>query len=110
MNLLFDHNLSPRLVTRLADIFPAANHVATLGLDRATDIEVWQYARDNGFLIVTKDADFNDLTTLLGIPPKIIWLLIGNCTTNQVEDLLRRNASVIATFTADSTNRILILI
>jgi predicted nuclease of predicted toxin-antitoxin system len=110
MKLLFDHNLSPRLVTRLADIFPDAKHVVTLGLDRASDIEVWQYARDNDFLIVTKDSDFNDLTALLGSPPKIIWLLIGNCTPRQVEDLLRRNEAAIIAFATDPANRILSLI
>ena len=52
MKLLFDHNVSPRLPARLADIFPDANHVALLGLDQASDEMVWTYARAHGYTIV----------------------------------------------------------
>ena len=60
MKLLFDHNLSPRLVARLADVLPDASHVALAGLDRATDQQVWEFAREHGYTIVTKDTDFGD--------------------------------------------------
>ena len=89
MTLLFDQNLSPRLVERLADLFPESSHVSLLDLDTAEDGDVWEYARQNGYLVVTKDADFSELSTLRGFPPKVIWLQIGNCTTAQVERLLR---------------------
>ncbi|WP_228061604.1 DUF5615 family PIN-like protein [[Phormidium] sp. LEGE 05292] len=72
MKLLFDHNLSPRLVNRLADIFPNSNHLFLLGFDQVPDREVWQYARDNNFIIVTKDSDFNEIVILRGFPPKVI--------------------------------------
>lgn len=72
MKLLFDHNLSPRLIKSLSDIYPDSNHVYPLGLDEARDPEIWEYARREGFLIVTKDADFSDLCMLLGFPPKVI--------------------------------------
>jgi predicted nuclease of predicted toxin-antitoxin system len=101
MRLLFDHHLSPRLVTRLADLFPASAHVADYGLDRATDAEVWDFARLNDFTLVTKDADFNDLTALRGFPPKVVWLRIGNCSTNQVEALLRTRDQDLLDFVAD---------
>lgn len=65
MKLLFDQNLSPRLVNRLTTDYPHSAHVSTLGLDQALDIDVWIYARDNGFTIVTKDADFSDMSVLL---------------------------------------------
>jgi predicted nuclease of predicted toxin-antitoxin system len=75
MKLLFDHHLSRKLVARVADLFESS-HVVLHGLDQASDLEVWTFARANGYTIVTKDNDFNDLSTLLGAPPKIIWLRI----------------------------------
>jgi len=70
MKLLFDHNLPPLLVSRLADFFPHSQHVFVLGLDRASDWEIREYARQSSYLIVTKDADFSDLCVLLGFPPR----------------------------------------
>ena len=95
MKLLFDQNLSPRLAARLADVFPGSSHVYDLGLDCAGDVEVWQYARENGFAIVTKDADFGELSTLRGSPPQVVWLRIGNCTTRFIEELLRTHKEAI---------------
>jgi predicted nuclease of predicted toxin-antitoxin system len=91
MKLLFDQNLSPRLVHHLLDLYPDSNHVYPLGIDQAPDEEVWEYARREGFLIVTKDADFTDLCMLLGFPPKIVWIRRGNCKTADIEGLLRRH-------------------
>lgn len=87
MKLLFDHNLSPRLVNRLADIYPNSNHLFNLQLDTAADYLVWEYARQNQFIIVTKDSDFSELSLLRGFPPKVIWIRIGNCKTNEIESL-----------------------
>ncbi len=67
------------------------------GLDRALDLEVWSLARDHGFLIVSKDADFGDLTTVRGFPPKVIWIRRGNCSTDQIENLLRQSVEAIGT-------------
>ena len=64
-------------------------------MDQAEDVEVWEYARHNGYLVVTKDADFGELSTLQGFPPKVIWLQLGNCTTGQVERLLRLHYEAI---------------
>ena len=91
MKLLFDHNLSPRLIKSLVDIYPESNHVYPLGLDRVDDKEIWEYARREGFLIVTKDADFSDLCMLLGLPPKVIWIRRGNCQTAAIEAMLRHH-------------------
>ena len=90
MKLLFDQNLSPKLVNRLADLFPGSSHVQSVGLDCATDDVVWDYARQNGFAIVSKDEDYNSMSVVRGSPPKVIWLLLGNCTTAQVEAVFRR--------------------
>lgn len=95
MKLLFDQNLSPRLVRRLAAEYPGSAHVSTLGLDQAQDADVWLFARDRGFVIVTKDADFSDMSVLLGFPPKVIWLRIGNCSTQDIESLLRLHKTSI---------------
>lgn len=95
MKLLFDENLSPRLASSLADLFPASTHVRDVGLRAADDPAVWEHARLNGFLIVSKDADMHDLSLLFGNPPKVIWLRMGNCSTAQVENLLRREFEVI---------------
>lgn len=109
MKLLFDQNLSPRLVTRLVDLFPASVHISSVGLDTAGDIQVWNYARDNGFVIVSKDSDFNDFGVLRGFPPKVLWLQIGNCTTQHIEHLLRSHYEAICQFEKDESAGILVL-
>ena len=102
MKLLFDQNLSPKLVRRLADLFPGSSHVHSEGLGTADDDAIWKQARDNGFVIVTKDADYNILSLVRGQPPKVIWLLLGNRTTSQVEELLRASAAEISRLESDS--------
>jgi predicted nuclease of predicted toxin-antitoxin system len=110
MRLLFDQNLSPRLVTRLADLFPTSTHVASEGLDCALDEEVWEHARRHDFMIVTKDADFGDLSILRGVPPKVLWLRLGNCTTQEMEALLRERHEAIVAFADDATAAVLTLL
>ena len=96
VKLQFDHNLAPGLVKRLGDIHSNSAHVTSLGLDAASDATVWEQALAEGYTIVTKDADFADLGVLRGFPPKVIWVRIGNCTTQQVEELFRRNHEAAA--------------
>lgn len=103
MKLLFDHNLSPRLVKRLADLHPHSSHVFSLGLDQAPDELLWERARQDGYAIVTKDSDFSDMSVLRGFPPKVIWIRIGNCTTQQIEDLLRKKDDAVVAFENDRT-------
>jgi predicted nuclease of predicted toxin-antitoxin system len=101
MKLLFDQNLSPKLVSRLADLFPDSIHVQSEGLDCASDDQVWEHARLNGFTIVSKDADYNNLSVVRGSPPKVIWLLLGNCTTTQVEIVIRARFADLEAFEKD---------
>lgn len=101
VKLLFDQNLSPKLVNRLADLFPDSCHVQTVGLDCADDDRVWEHARLNGYAIVTKDEDYSNLTVLRGSPPKVIWLQLGNCTTAQVEAVFRARHADIEAFDND---------
>jgi predicted nuclease of predicted toxin-antitoxin system len=103
VKLLFDENLSHKLVSRLADVFPNSTHVRDVGLKAANDPLVWEYAKDNDFMIVSKDADMHDLSLLYGNPPKVVWLRLGNCSTNDVENLLRRELDVIKLFYADDS-------
>ena len=96
--LLFDNNLSRRLVGRLADLYPGSAHVAALGLAEAPDIQVWSFAHRNGYTIVSKDNDFQSLALTRGAPPKAIILAMGNTTTAEVEHAIRRAPRQIAAF------------
>lgn len=100
MKLLFDQNLSHRLCWLLADVSPSAEQVRHAGLDQASDEEIWAFARREGFVVVTLDADFADIAALRGAPPKVIWLRCGNQPTRFVERLLRDRASLIDSFLA----------
>lgn len=89
MKLLFDENLSGRLPRLLADAFPGSADVVGLGLGGATDRAIWDRAKADGFVLVTKDEDFQRLSVLLGAPPKVIWIRLGNCAPSDVARLLR---------------------
>lgn len=89
MKLLFDENLSPRLIASVHDLYPGSSHVEQCGLSGAADEQVWQFAREHAFAIVSKDSDFSELSVLRGSPPKVIWLRIGNCTTTRAGFMLR---------------------
>jgi predicted nuclease of predicted toxin-antitoxin system len=109
VNLLFDQNLSHRLVRSLADIFPHSNHVRDVGLGSADDEAVWQYAAAEGFAIVSKDSDFHQLSFLRGHPPKVIWIRRGNCSTDEIESLLRAHEPDLRAFEHDPAASFLVL-
>lgn len=109
MRLLFDQNLSPKLVKRLTDLYPDSNHVYYLGIDLSSDKEMREYAGREGFVIVTKDSDFSDLCILLGFPPKVVWIRRGNCSTRDIEDILRDHNSDIEALGRDEVIGILTL-
>lgn len=109
MKLLFDQNLSPRLVNRLADLYPDSQHVSFIGLDQADDRAVWEYANQNDFTVVTRDSDFSELSVLRGFPPKVIWIRRGNCSTNQIEEILRSHNQAIIQFSEDPNLGVLAL-
>lgn len=110
MKLLFDHNLSPDLVNRLADLFPESSHVFLLNLHEEEDLVVWDYAREREFIVVSKDADFSELSVLRGFPPKLLWLRIGNCGTEDIESLIRANYAYIVQMIDDDERGILSLL
>lgn len=109
MKLLFDQNLSPKLVKRLADLYPESNHVYHLGIDLVPDKEMRAYAGREGYVIVTKDSDFSDLCILLGFPPKVIWIRRGNCSSGDIELILRDHASDVEALERDEVMGILTL-
>ena len=109
MKLLFDENLSPALPRHVADLFPNSVHVRDVGMKATDDPIVWDYAKDNNFMIVSKDADMHDLSLVFGNPPKVVWLRLGNCSTRQVEELLRRDFDVIKLFDKDDSVSLLVL-
>jgi|SRR5580704_4974110 predicted nuclease of predicted toxin-antitoxin system len=103
MKLLFDENLSFRLCQQLNDLFPGSNQVRLLGLERADDRAIWDYAKANGFVLATLDADFVEIASLRGAPPKVIWLRCGNQPTIAIETLLRDRAALIVDFERDKS-------
>lgn len=103
MKLLFDQNLSPRLVQRLADLYPGSLHVQDVHLKEAADSAIWEYAKAHDFVIVSKDTDFQQRSVLFGHPPKFVWLRVGNCPAALIQDLLRRHSVALHTFEQDST-------
>jgi len=97
MKLLLDANLSWRLVPILKEHFGECVHVDSIpDLDfPAKDTKIWQWAKDNGYCIVTQDNDFNNLISIRGFPPKIVWLKTGNCSIKITADILVRSKQAI---------------
>lgn len=82
----------------MADLFPDSVHVREIGLKSADDISVWEYAKADDLIIVSKDSDMHDRSFLFGYPPKVIWIRLGNCSISVVGKLLRREYETIETF------------
>jgi predicted nuclease of predicted toxin-antitoxin system len=101
MKLLFDQNISRKILPLISKKFPDSSQVYLLGLHEAFDAEIWDYAKKHGYSIVTKDADFHELVLLYGIPPKIIWLRCGNETNQFIVQLLLNKSKEIEEFLLD---------
>ena len=98
MKFLFDQNLSHRLVKFFVAEFPGSVHVRHVRLERALDGPVWDYAKENGFVIVSKDSDFHQRSFLYGHPPKVVWIRRGNCSTATIESILREHKDDLLKF------------
>ena len=103
-------NLSPALAARLAEVFSQSLHVRDAGLQRASDDEVWRFALDQGLAIVTKDSDFQERGQMAATAPGIVWIRRGNCSTAEIEALLRKHAARIALLPQDGAPGFLILL
>ncbi|PIQ25084.1 MAG: hypothetical protein COW63_19260 [Bacteroidetes bacterium CG18_big_fil_WC_8_21_14_2_50_41_14] len=102
MKLLFDQNISHRILPLLPDQFSGSTSVKKEDLINAYDKQIWDFARLNNYIIVTQDSDFNDLNTLFGFPPKIIWIRTGNLKTKAILDILIDNYSDLQKFESDN--------
>lgn len=109
MKLLFDQNLSPRLVEALQDLYPGSVHVREVGLANASDESVWTYAAQQGLTIISKDTDFHQRSFLSGHPPKVIWIRRGNCSTTEIEAILRARHPDLQGFEKDTVGAFLAL-
>ncbi len=98
MKLLLDENLSPKLAVSLGQLYPGSRHVEDCQLGAASDDQIWEFARREGLVIVSKDSDFYDRAVVYGSPPKVLWVRAGNCSTGAIEGLLRRFESIIKAF------------
>ncbi|HSF15812.1 MAG TPA: DUF5615 family PIN-like protein [Vicinamibacteria bacterium] len=101
--------MSPRLVPALSEKFPGSIHVSTAGLRGAGDQQIWDYARKEGFAIVSKDTDFRERSYVEGAPPKIVWLDVGNAGTEAIGELLQKERERIERFAASDESSFLIL-
>jgi predicted nuclease of predicted toxin-antitoxin system len=109
VKFLFDENLSHRLVPMLEEIAPGSVHPRNVNLLGASDDEIWRYAREQDFLIVSKDDDFRQRAMLFGPPPKVVWLVVGNAGTNEIAAFLRKTMGRVREFVADKETSVLIL-
>ena len=109
MRLLFDQNLSPQLVSRLRDLHPGSMHVFDIGLHTRDDAYIWEYARDQDLTIVSKDTDFRHRSASYGQPPKVIWIGLGNCTTEDVAALFQQRHTEVLEFSTNVDGALLAL-
>ena len=110
MKLLLDENLSDRIIHKIIDLYPHSEQVKTLKLTNTDDALIWEYAKTNGFVIVSKDSDFHQRSLLYGHPPKFIYLRIGNSPTSKIVQILRDNFDTLIRFEGSEMESILVLI
>jgi predicted nuclease of predicted toxin-antitoxin system len=109
VRLLLDENLSDRIVAQIIDLYPESVHVKTLALIQSDDVLIWECAKANKFVIVSKDSDFHQRSLLYGHPPKFIYLRVGNCPTSKIVKVLRDNFATISQFGDAQQESILVL-
>lgn len=109
MKLLLDENLSDRIIHRIIDLYPDSEHVKTLGLVNTDDAMIWEYAKANDFMIVSKDSDFHQRSLLYGHPPKFIYLRVGNCPTSKIIQILRDHLNTVLQFESSEAESLLVL-
>lgn len=103
MKLLFDQNISHRIIPLLPKQFACSSSVKGESLVNSSDKQIWKLAKDNQFIIVTQDSDFNELLTLHGFPPKVIWLRTGNQRTNELLSILIKYSAELESFEKDNS-------
>lgn len=109
MKLLLDENLSDRIIGQITDLYPDSEHVKSLSLTNTDDLIIWEYAKAQSFVIVSKDSDFHQRSLVYGYPPKFIYLRVGNCPTSRIVRILRKNFDVVTCFGESKLESVLIL-
>lgn len=109
MKFIVDHNLPPQLVRVLVERFPGTTHTMDLGFDRLPDTQLWEFAKEHDFHLMTKDSDHFQLSLVRGAPPKVVWIRIGNAPIHMVTSLLERHLDDIETFLRNETSTLLAL-
>lgn len=109
MRFLIDENLSDKLADRLMGAFPGTTHVKAKQLTSSSDTEIWEFARREGYTLLTQDDDFIELSVLRGTPPKVVVLAMGNHTTAEWLNIILGNVETIETFDRDASTGLLIL-
>ena len=110
MKFLVDENISRKIIPAITAWFPDSKHVTDLSLKNRDDSDIWNYAKENDFSILTKDSDFIEILALEQFPPKIVWVQRGNCSTNVILDIISSNTLRINSFLADADNGLLVLL
>jgi len=109
MKLLLDENISLKLVKFLQKDFPESSHISFLDMQGSTDTQIWEFAKQEHYIIVSKDNDFRQRSFLLGFPPKVIWLSIGNSGINEIKNLLLSNIAIVEHFFHNANEGLLVL-
>ena len=109
MKLLLDENLSDPIIPKIIDLYPNSEHVKTLRLVNSDDVVIWEFAKSNDFVIVSKDSDFHQRSLLYGHPPKFIYLRIGNSPTSKIVQIMRDKFDTISRFVDSEVESILVL-
>ncbi len=95
---ILDNNLSVNLINQISELSTEISHVSIVALERSSDMEIWQYAKQNGYTIITKDSDFKTLSNLFDCPPKVIRVNCGNQTNTYMRDMLLSKSNTIFRF------------
>jgi predicted nuclease of predicted toxin-antitoxin system len=109
MKLLLDENLSDRIIYRIIDLYLDSKHVKNLALTTTDDRIIWEFAKANNFVLVSKDSDFYQRSLVYGHPPKFVYLRIGNSPTSKIVRILKDNFDTIVQFGVRETESILVL-
>ena len=90
-------------------VYPESLHVRQVGLESADDLAIWTYAKDHDLTIVSKDSDFRQMSFAFGHPPKVIWIRRGNCSTSEIESILRQRYDELIAFYGEEQSAFLAL-
>lgn len=107
MKFLLDQNISFKVKKMLREIYPDVKHLSDIELTNKTDVEIFNYAKELNYVIVTKDSDFADLSLIKENPPKIICLKFGNSSSMKVAHVLINENSKIVDFIKSTDSHVL---